>query len=199
MIARFAAFLALAAALSLPAAAQRQSLGYQFLEAVKKRDGAAVNKVVSQPGIGSAVLDYQSDGNAAIHVVARDGDVPYINFILSRGADPDLRNGAGDTPLIIAVNENQPQAIEVLVQRRAKIDLGNRSGETPLIRAVQIRNLDLVRLLLSLGANPDQTDIIAGKSARDYATADARSPAIAKLLAEAPKRSPRRVSGPQLR
>jgi hypothetical protein len=35
-------------------------------------------------------------------------------------------------------------------------------------------------------------------SARDYAHADARSPAIAKLIDEKPKRSMRAVAGPKM-
>ena len=197
----FARTLALVAALALaaPATAQRQSLGYQFLEGIKKRDGAAVNKVVSQPGIGSAVIDYQANGEAAIHLLARAGDLQYLAFVLGQGADPDLRNAKGDTPLTIAVDANQGAAIDLLVKRKAKLEYGNRSGETPLIRAVQNRNLELASQLLKLGANPDTRDIIAGKSARDYATADNRSPQLAKLLAGAPKVTKKAVSGPQLR
>lgn len=199
MLLRSAAALLLATAvLTGPASAQRQSLGYQFLEAVKKRDGAAANKVVANPGVGSAVVDYQANGDAAIHIVTRDGDTQYMAFVLGHGGDPDLRNGAGDTPLILAVSENQVRAVELLVKNKARIDYGNRSGETPLIRAVQNHNVEMTRLLLTLGANPDQPDIIAGKSARDYAS-DPRYPAIIKLLQDAPKRARRGVSGPQIR
>ncbi|HEX8413906.1 MAG TPA: ankyrin repeat domain-containing protein [Sphingomicrobium sp.] len=193
------AVLLAAAIVAGPVSAQRQSLGYQFLEAIKKRDAVAANKVVANPGVGSAVVNYQANGEGAIHIVARDGDTQYLSFVLGRGADPDLRNGAGDTPLIVAVSESQGRVVEMLVKNKARIDLGNRSGETPLIRAVQNHNVEMTRLLLTLGANPDQADIIAGKSARDYAVGDARYPAIAKLLQEAPKRAKRSVSGPQLR
>jgi len=41
--------------------------------------------------------------------------------------------------------------------------------------------------LLDAGANPDRTDNVTGKSARDYARDEARYPQIAKLLAEAAK------------
>lgn len=195
---RIAAALLAAAALAVPAAAQRQSLGYQFLDAIKKRDGAAVNKVVSQPGIGSAVVNYQADGEAAIHVVTRTCDETYLRFVLGHGGDANLRNGAGNPPMIVAVDENQPRCVEILAKNGGKIDFTNRSGETPLIRAVQLHNLEMVQLLLTLGANPDQADIIAGKSARDYAVGDTRFPAVAKVLRDAPKRSARSVSGPSL-
>ena len=78
------------------------------------------------------------------------------------------------------------------------LQLGNGGGETPLIRAVQRRDLGLVRAVLAAGGNPDQTDNVAGMSARDYAKADPRAGAIAKLIDETPKKTVRPVAGPRL-
>ncbi|HEX8388596.1 MAG TPA: ankyrin repeat domain-containing protein, partial [Sphingomonas sp.] len=78
------------------------------------------------------------------------------------------------------------------------INLANGSGETPLILAVQRRDLAAARTLLGLGADPDQTDNVAGMSARDYARRDARNPALLKLLEEAPKRGRKAAAGPKL-
>ena len=63
-------------------------------------------------------------------------------------------------------------AIEVLLALGAKIDAANRMGETPLIVAVQQRELDVVKMLLARGGNPDKKDTAAGFSARDYARRD---------------------------
>jgi uncharacterized protein len=62
---------------------------------------------------------------------------------------------------------------------------------------VQKRDLPLVRTLLAAGADPDQTDNVAGRSARDYSKLDTRSAAIAKLIDEKPKRERRGVAGPK--
>ena len=89
--------------------------------------------------------------------------------------------------------------INALAARKANLNLGNSSGETPLIRAVQLRNLDMVRALVAAGANPDQADVIAGLSARDYAKRDTRTPALLKLLDEAPTAKPKAaVAGPRI-
>ena len=90
------------------------------------------------------------------------------------------------------------ECVDVLIRQKANVNLANASGETPLIRAVQLRSFELSQHLLNAGANPDQRDVLAGMSARDYATRDTRSPALAKLLSEAPKASARPVSGPRL-
>ena len=92
----------------------------------------------------------------------------------------------------------QTDLIEALVEGKANPNLGNSGGETPLIRAVQRRDPAMVRVLLAAKANPDQTDSIAGMSARDYAHADDRSPVIAKMIDDVPKGATRAAAGPKL-
>lgn len=184
-------------AAALPAAAQQQSQGYKFLEAVKSAKGDEVVKILDQPGQTIVNTRDVTSGEGALHIVIKRGDATYLRYLLSRGADPNLRDGRGDTPMLLAVQYGQPGMIDTLVAAKANPNLANGGGETPLIRAVQKRDLGLVRSLLAAGANPDQTDNVAGMSARDYAKADARSPAIAKLIDEQPKRVPRAVAGPK--
>ena len=186
-------------ALAAPAAAQQQSQGYKFLEAVKNAKGDDVVKMLDQPGQTIVNARDVTSGDGALHIVIKRGDEPYVRYLLARGADANLRNGRGDTPLLLAVQYGQPGLVEVLTAARANPNLANASGETPLIRAVQKRDLNLVRILLAANADPDQTDNVAGLSARDYAKSDARAPAIAKLIDEKPVRARRAVSGPKLK
>lgn len=183
---------------AVPAAAQQQSQGYKFLEAVRKEKGDDVVKMLDEPGQRIVNARDVTTGEGALHIVVKRGDATYLRFLLARGADPNMRDGRGDTPLLLAVQYGQGDLVEVLTAAKANPNLGNGGGETPLIRAVQKRDLALVRTLLAAGANPDQTDNVAGMSARDYAHADSRAPAIAKLIDEKPKRAPRAVAGPRL-
>ncbi|WP_085808243.1 ankyrin repeat domain-containing protein [Sphingomonas sp. TZW2008] len=185
------------AALALPAAAQQQSKGYKFLEAVRGAKGDEVVKTLDEPGQTIVNTRDVTTGEGALHIVVKRGDSTYLRYLLQRGADPNLRDGRGDTPLLLAVQYGQGGLVDVLTAAKANPNLANGSGETPLIRAVQKRDLGLVRQLLAAGANPDQTDNVAGMSARDYAKADGRAPAIAKLLDETPKRATRAVAGPK--
>ncbi len=183
---------------AVPAAAQMsQSQGYKFLEAVRNSKGDEVIKILDEPGQRIVNAKDVTTGEGALHIVIKRGDETYLRYLLARGADPNLRDGRGDTPLLLAVQYGQNGMVEILTKAKANVNLGNGGGETPLIRAVQKRDLALVRELLAAGANPDQTDNVAGMSARDYARADTRSPAIAKLIDEKPKRAVRAVAGPK--
>jgi len=115
-------------------------------------------------------------------------DSTWTSFLLSNGADPNIANRNGDTPLIMAARIGYLEATQWLVGKKARVDEANRMGETPLIIAVQGRYTPVVRYLLSKGANPDKTDNAAGYSARDYAKRDGRNPEILRLIEAATKK-----------
>jgi ankyrin repeat protein len=181
-----------------PAAAQQQSQSYKFLEAVRKADGNTVTTMLDQPG--QTIIDTRdvTTGDGALHIVARRGDATYLRYLLARGADANMRDRRGNTPMMVAVETGNAELVDILKTARANANLGNAGGETPLIRAVQRRDLVLVRAVLAAGGNPDQTDNVAGLSARDYAKSDPRAGAISKLIDETPKKAPRAVAGPRL-
>lgn len=175
-----------------------QSQSYKFLEAIRGEKGEEVQQLLNQPG--SVIIntkDYSS-GETALHIVVKRGDPVYTRFLLQRGANPNLRDGKGNTPLMAAVSAGAGSIVPLLITGKANVNIANDSGETPLIRAVQRRDMQVIRDLLAAGADPDQVDNLAGLSARDYAHQDTRSPAIAKLIDETPKRERRAVSGPNL-
>jgi ankyrin repeat protein len=116
---------------------------------------------------------------------------------MGKGARADVQNTEGNTPLSVAAMLGWYEGAEQLLARGAKVDLGNSRGETPLILAVQKRDLPMVRLLLSKGADPKKTDRVAGYSALDYAKRDTRSASILKAL-EVPAAKPKALSGPGL-
>ncbi|GAA0305126.1 hypothetical protein GCM10009087_13770 [Sphingomonas oligophenolica] len=192
---------ALAAALlgfAAPASAQiGGSDSYKFLQAIRDAKGEDVMQFLNKPGTTIInTRDYKT-GETALHIVVKRGDMTYVRFLLAKGADPNLKDDRGTTPLLLAATSGETEMISVLIQQGANANLGNSSGETPLIRAVQNRDLATVRVLLAAGADADQPDLLAGKSARDYALDDARSPAMAKLFADTPKKPRRAISGPK--
>lgn len=183
-------FLSLAAGLIVPAAfgvvapaAYAQfSDSYNFLKAVKDRKGEEAEKFLSEPG--SVIINTRdgSTGETALHIVIQRRDSTWLGYLLQKGANPNLADKKGTTPLMLATQLGYVDGIDWLVRKKAVVDQTNRSGETALILAVQLRNLEAVRALLKAGANPDKTDSRAGYSARDYAKQDGRASAIAAII-----------------
>ncbi len=150
-----------------PAAAQLYSEGYQFLEAVKERDGDVATEMLSKPG--SQVVNTRdiTTGDTGLHVVTARRDVLWVRFLLQRGANPNIRNNEGVTPLQLATRLGFLEGAEELLKKGAQVNVADSQGETPLMAAVHQRNVALVRKLLEEGADPDRNDN-SGRSARDY-------------------------------
>jgi ankyrin repeat protein len=177
---------ALIASVATPVLAQMgYSEGYSFLKAVRSRDGATVESLISGPG--STVVNARGDdGQGALHIVTRGRDITWLRYLLSHGARPDIQDNEGVTPLIIAAQIGWREGAEALLERGANPNLGNSQGETPLMFAVRAYNLPMVRLLLANRADPNQTDNVSGYSAIDYAEQDPRAAMILQALRRPP-------------
>ena len=165
-----------------PAAYAQFSDSYNFLKAVKDRKGEEAEKFLSEPG--SVIINTRdgSTGETALHIVIQRRDSTWLGYLLQKGANPNLADKKGATPLMLATQLGYVDGIDWLVRKKAVVDQTNRSGETALILAVQLRNPEAVRALLKAGASPDKTDSRAGYSARDYAKQDGRASAIAAII-----------------
>lgn len=174
--------------IAVPAAAQFSD-SYNFLKAVRDKDGQKVTEMVD--GKNATIIntkDY-STGEGALHIVVKRRDELWIGFMLGKGANPNIRDKQGNTPLMAAAQLGFPEGEAKLIEWKADVNLANGQGETPLIAAVQRRDIVSVRILLAAGANPSISDHLAGMSARDYAERDPRASAILKLIDEAAKSS----------
>jgi ankyrin repeat protein len=180
----FSTFLgSMALALLVPAPAQAQfSDNYNFLKAVKDKDGQKVTDLIQKPG--STVVNSRdvSTGENALHIIVARRDATWLTFLLAKGANPNLTDNDGNTPLMDAVQGRFEEGVRTLLSYKAQVDKVNGSGETPLIRAVQLRDIGIVRLLVAQGASPAKRDSIAGMSARDYAERDNRTPGLIEAL-----------------
>ncbi len=178
-----------------PLAAQMFSDGYQFLKAVKDRDGDAVTNALNETN--SAVINTRdkATGETALHIVTQRRDAMWIRFLASRGGNPNIADKDGVTPLVIAVNLGFIEGVEALLDAGASVDVANGTGETPLISAIHRRDIPMIRLLLTKGANPDRSDN-SGRSARDYAALQTGSSRILGEIEQADKDRKQAKSGP---
>ncbi len=170
------------ASLLAPAAYAQFSDSYNFLKAVKERVGKDAEKYINEPG--SVIINTRDDvtGETALHIVVARRDSTWLGFLLAKGANPNIGDKKGLSPLMLATQYGWADGVTTLLKYKAAVDGTNRSGETALIRAVQLRNSELVRLLLKSGANPDKKDSVSGQSAREYAALDGRSNAILTII-----------------
>ncbi len=190
---RITAVVLLAALVAAPAAAQFSD-SYNLIKAVHDKDIAKAREILDKPGSTAVNAREQSTGDAPIHIVVKDRDLPWLGFLLQASADANARDRDGNTPLILAATSRWDEGVQLLIAVHADVNRRNNAGETPLIKAVQVGDTTGAKLLLDAGANADATDNLAGRSARDYAAQ--RGGAIARVLAEAPQKPKAPVQGP---
>jgi ankyrin repeat protein len=187
-----------ALALSMPAPAFAQfSDSYKFLDAVRKKEAETVTQYVEAPGTTLINTRDRNSGETALLITTARKDLTWMAYLLGHGARTDIAANNGRFPLMLAVETRFPEGVDLLLARGANVNQTNSGGETALIRAVQLKDMAMVRMLVAKGADPDKRDNLAGMSARDYATRDARDTGILEALATAKPAEPAKpVQGP---
>src|SRR5579863_3936856 len=117
---------------SNPALAQF-SPSYKFLESVRKQEAQEVTDAVSQPGSTIINTRDSSTGDTALHIVVARRDPAWTGFLLAKGADPNIGNNHGITPLMLASALGFVEAVTMLVDHGARLNDADSTGETPLI------------------------------------------------------------------
>jgi hypothetical protein len=117
---------------------------------------------------------------------AAKGEIRLLDYLLEHGADVNTRAQYGESPLAAAAAEGQIEAATMLIARGARLD--NRTAitlETPLTKAARANHMDMVKLLLDHGANPDAMDVL-DRTALDWAQENDNHQ-MASLLQAQPK------------
>lgn len=186
-----------AAVLAVPAVSHAQfSDSYKFLEAVKKADGDTATKYLNEPGTTIVNTRDVTTGQTGLHIAVARRDLLWTQFMLQRGANPNLGDKRGATPLVIAARLGFVDGVNALIDAGARVNDANDTGETPLISAVHQKDIGIMRALLKAGANPDRPDN-SGRSARDYAKLQGENSAtLAEIQARAKPAAGGDAAGP---
>ena len=99
------------------------------------------------------------DGRSRLHVAAQQS-ADQTQALLADGADPNIRNWRGETPLHRAATVNwDVQASRHLIGAGADVNARDMHGHTPLHRAAAFSSLaDRSQVLIDAGADPNERD-----------------------------------------
>ncbi len=100
---------------------------------------------------------------------ARQGDAETVRAFLDQGAPADLRDAAGNSPLMLAAYHGHAALVTELAERGADVDLLNERGQSPLAGAAFKGYTDVAQALLAAGADPEAGEPNALATARYFA------------------------------
>lgn len=86
---------------------------------------------------------------------AENNNFKKVKECLEIGADPNISNVLGNSPLHLAINHTNQEMATCLIEANANVDAQNFYHETPLHNAVTLNDPKSVALLLNAGANPN--------------------------------------------
>ncbi|OGK07374.1 MAG: hypothetical protein A2W80_02200 [Candidatus Riflebacteria bacterium GWC2_50_8] len=96
---------------------------------------------------GLDVNRLNNNGEAPLHIAARNGLVGVIATLLQSGANTEIRTPAGETPLHLVGGSLAQIAAQVLILGGARLDAVADDGSKPVDRAVSRGNLLLINMI----------------------------------------------------
>jgi ankyrin repeat protein len=115
--------------------------------------------------IGELLLEHGADHSArrtgdgwtALHIAANNGELPLVKALVDRQADVNAGANYGESPLMAAIAasmKNHRTTSSILIEAGADVNAATQDNATPLIFAAATGNADLVRLMMTAGADP---------------------------------------------
>jgi ankyrin repeat protein len=81
-----------------------------------------------------------------------------VDFLIQSGANVNLQNRKGFTPLHLAIKNSALYTSQALIDNGADITLKDKNGQTPLMHAVREGNISLIKNIIVLPQNLDAKD-----------------------------------------
>lgn len=113
-------------------------------------------------------INHIDKNETLLYNAALGGNIKVTNLLLKLGADPNIKNTNGDTPLRVASKLDSIGIAKSLIQHGAKIsNTGN--SVTNIWSAACENNINMVKLLIKSGADINEKNIDDGETALDCA------------------------------
>ncbi|MDR3301361.1 MAG: ankyrin repeat domain-containing protein [Spirochaetaceae bacterium] len=123
-----------------------------------------------------------SNGVSPLHFAVRERYTGWTDYLLDNGADPNIKNTSGDTPLIESARIGDIDTLRKLMQHGANVDVQDAKGNTAMHIAIPAPDhREALEILLANGGNPNIRDE-RGDSPAHIVIALRRPPDVLEVL-----------------
>ncbi|KAL3872906.1 hypothetical protein ACJMK2_036084 [Sinanodonta woodiana] len=145
------------------------------------RDDLKLMKILLEAGTDPNTLQSTDENNSILLLTAYDGQYDFMKAIIDHGADVNLENSMGYTPMHICAWNGHLDCIKLLLEHGAKHDNPTKDKNTPLALACHGNHPNIVEFLLSLGCKINNADKDLD-TALIYATYNGMTSSVRSLL-----------------
>ncbi len=132
-----------------------------IFDAIFQKDFEFVKTYISQ-GRSIKIKD-KSSGKTMLHLATQSGNLEIVKLLTDSGANINAKDKLGRTPLLTLGGEDEIETEKILrflIEKGADVNIQNKDedNQTLLMSACDNDKLEIVKLLLEAGANPNLKD-----------------------------------------
>ncbi|NOU16601.1 MAG: ankyrin repeat domain-containing protein [Bacteroidales bacterium] len=119
--------------------------------AIKKKKNNEVISILNKYGVNA----YYQDLGSALSIACMTENWEVAKYCIKNGADVNLPDSEGDTPLHDACLHDNLEIVKLLIEHGAEVNVANKFDKRPIAQAISRNpiNLELIEYLLIHGAD----------------------------------------------
>ena len=123
---------------------------YYILKVAAQGNLEEVRRIVSTTSDKLAIRDYRGQG--VFHHAVTWSRLPVLDYLFDctvaypELCDIDLQDKVGNTPLHLAMERNQPKAVEWLLKHDVDLTIANNNSSAPIHLAIELNKLNFVEV-----------------------------------------------------
>jgi len=125
-----------------------------FYKAIQQENWGEIEELLKNPDF---IIAKDLFGCTALHYVCAHGNFDLVKYLIKKGAEVNVQNNQGETPLHLAIDYDTEQSTSIakyLLDHGALIEVKDKWNWTPLYKAVMSPyNLEIVVYLIAKGAS----------------------------------------------
>ena len=129
-----------------------------LISAVKEGDTDKLEQILRDGQDVNELLQEYHYAHTALYVAVNSGNEQMVQFLLAKGADPNIYVHDSPSPLDVAAQDGKIKIIDMLLDAGAKIDSASKHSTTPLGWAILCNEYLSTIHLLKRGANVNHVD-----------------------------------------